>query len=177
MDERGAEMVDTISAAVERMRALIDDLLTYSQLGRAAPSDEPIELDAVLSGVRRELTSQISASGSRVTADRLPVVSGDHGLLTQLFGNLLSNAVKFRVPGQPAQVHVSAARDGATWRIAVRDDGIGIKPDYHDRVFAMFRRLHTQDEYGGTGIGLAIVRRVAELHGGTVELVSDEGAG
>ena len=177
MDERGAEIVDTISAAVERMRALIDDLLTYSRLGRAAPSAEPVELDAVLSGVRRDLAAQLASSGSRVTVDRLPVVSGDHGLLAQLFGNLLSNAVKFRMPGQPAQVHVSATRDGDTWRISVRDDGIGIKPDYHDRVFAMFRRLHTQDEYGGTGIGLAIVRRVAELHGGTVELVSDQSAG
>ena len=177
VDERAGQIVTTISEAVDRMRQLIDDLLSYSRLRRSDLALDSVALDAVLTGVRADLASAISAADATLEVGPLPVVHGDKGMLGQLFSNLVANAVKFRAPGRRCVVRVSSTSADRMLRIAVTDNGIGIDPAYHERIFAMFRRLQPQDEYDGTGIGLTVCRRVADLHGGRVEVTSvpDEG--
>ncbi len=159
-----------------RMNQLIDGLLAYSRVGTAQLERAPTDLNEVLATCLRDLQVTIQESGARVTADRLPVVPGDRTQLGQLLQNLLSNAVKFR-NGRPPRVHVGARRDGDRWVISVSDDGIGIPPGFHDRIMGIFQRLHTQAEYPGTGIGLAICKKVVERHGGEIWVTSSPGRG
>ncbi len=176
LQEDAARCMAFIEDGAIRMNQLIDGLLAYSRAGTARLERVPTDLNEVLATCLRDLQVAIEESGATVSADRLPVVPGDRTQLGQLLQNLLSNAVKFR-DGRPPTVHVGARREGDRWVISVSDDGIGIPPEFHDRIMGIFQRLHTQAEYPGTGIGLAICKKVVERHGGEIWVTSSPGRG
>jgi signal transduction histidine kinase len=165
-----AEAHEYIGFAVDgatRLQALISDLLMYSRVGTSAPRRQPVDCTAVMETARHALRVAIQESGAEIQSTKLPVVMGDAAQLTQLFQNLLANAIKFR-GDQPPRISVRAEPDGADWRFEVQDNGIGIEPEYHDRIFVMFQRLHSRDAHPGTGIGLAICKKIVERHGGRI---------
>ena len=156
-----------------RMQGLINDLLRYSA---SAPRRERLEpMDRRRARRRWPIWQAIDESGAVVTHDDLPAVPADPTQLVQLFQNLIGNALKFR-DGTP-RVHVAAERNGEDWLFSVRDNGIGIEPEYVERIFLIFQRLHTRDKYPGTGIGLAICKKIVERHGGRIWVESRPGQG
>ena len=161
---------------VTRMRSLINDLLTYSRVGKeekpSAPTDSRAALDRALANLR----VTIAERGAVVVAGQLPMVMGNPPQLTQVFQNLIGNGLKFCKEGQP-EVRVSAERQGGEWVFSVSDNGIGIDQQYADRIFLIFQRLHKRDEYEGTGIGLAICKKIVERHGGRIWVESEPGKG
>ena len=176
LDDDAREFIGYAVDGVNRMQSLIADLLAFSRVGSRGGAFEPTDLGAVFRRALANLEAAVEESGAEVTADPLPTVRGDAVQLGQLFQNLVGNAVKFR--GQaPPKVHVSAARQGAEWRISVRDNGIGIEPEYAERIFVIFQRLHGRAEYPGTGIGLAICKKIVERHGGRIWVESAAGQG
>ena len=169
---------DFIAFAVdgaERMQPLIRDLLEYSRIGSRGNAPEPTNLEEVLDAALANLTAAIEESDAEVTRDPLPTLSVDASQLTQLFQNLIGNALKFR--HETPRVHVSAVTEEDLVTFSVRDNGIGIQSDYVERIFAIFQRLHTRDEYAGTGIGLAVCRRIVERHDGRIWAESEPGVG
>jgi light-regulated signal transduction histidine kinase (bacteriophytochrome) len=160
----------------KRMQHMINDLLTYSRVGTHGQDFAPVDCEDVLERTLTNLRMMIDEQGAQVTGDPLPVVMGDETQLGQLFQNLISNAVKFR-GAHPPEVHVGARRMGRTWRFSVRDNGIGIPAKHRERIFLMFQRLHTQEEYPGSGIGLAICQKIVERHGGRIWVESQPGEG
>jgi PAS domain S-box-containing protein len=171
---------DFIAFAVDganRMQRQINDLLAYSRVGTRGKAPAPTDSHAAVGQALATLTAAIDEAGALVTSDDLPLVLADESQLVLVFQNLIGNAIKFHRPGEPPRVHVSAHREGRMWSFAVRDNGIGIAPEFHPRLFAIFQRLHTRDEYAGTGIGLAICKRIVERHGGQVGLQSELGKG
>ncbi len=159
-----------------RMRKLINDLLTYSRVGMRGNEFEPINSEAVLFQSINDLKVTIEDNGALVTHDPLPMVMADRAQLGQLFQNLIGNAIKFR-GNEPPRVHISASRNGNGWIFSVRDNGIGIASEYAERIFVIFQRLHSRQEYAGTGIGLAICKKIVERHGGRIWVKSDVGKG
>jgi len=166
------EYVDHIAAGAARARALIDDLLAYARSGGSGLTVAPVDSGLLVGDVVRDL-----GASDRVTVGVLPMVGADRVALSQLFQNLISNGLKFTRGEEPAHVEVAAARDGDGWRFDVSDDGIGIAPEHAEAVFGMFRRLNAQDEYAGTGMGLAICRRIVERHGGRIWVSATSGGG
>jgi two-component system sensor histidine kinase/response regulator len=177
LDAEAHEFIGFAVDGAKRMQALIDDLLTYSRLGTKAKPLQPTDCDALVETALRSLHLAISESGAQIRCDALPVVMGDAAQLTQLFQNLIANAIKFR-GGQAPQIAVRAEPEDGCWRFEVRDNGIGIAPEYFDRIFVMFQRLHSRSAYPGTGIGLAICKNIVERHGGRiwVESAPEQGA-
>jgi signal transduction histidine kinase len=160
------------------MRALISDLLRYSRSGQAPLHSQPLDANELVREALSSLDAAVRDAGAEVRVGDLPTVVADRAALAQLFGNLLSNALKFTDGRRPPEVEVSAAREGdGEWRFTVADNGLGIPPGDAERVFGMFERLHGPDEYGGTGIGLAICRRIVERHGGRIWCEPREGGG
>jgi light-regulated signal transduction histidine kinase (bacteriophytochrome) len=176
LDDDAREFIGYAVDGVNRMQSLIADLLSFSRVGSRGGAFEPVELERVLERTLSNLETAIEESGATVTADPLPTVTADPVQLGQLFQNLIGNAVKFRGEAAPA-VHVSAERRGGEWRFAVRDNGIGIEPEYVERIFVIFQRLHGRAEYAGTGIGLAICKKIVERHGGRIWVESEPGQG
>jgi PAS domain S-box-containing protein len=169
-DSLDADARDFIGFAVDgakRMQALIDDLLTYSRVGTITISLQPVDCMTVVKKVINSIRVAMDESGARITCDPLPTVMGDATQLAQLFQNLIANAIKFRGDQAP-QVHIYAESDENCWRFSVQDNGIGISPEYFDRIFVMFQRLHSRSTYPGTGIGLAICKKIVERHGGRI---------
>ncbi|MFU8868420.1 PAS domain-containing protein [Natronococcus sp.] len=160
----------------DRMREMIDGLLAYSRIETAGEPLEPVELEAVFDDVLAELGGRIEESNAEISAEPLPRVEGDPKQLRQLFRNVLSNALTYSRDGSP-RIAVSTDRQGTMWRISVSDEGIGIDPDDIERIFEVFNRLHTHDEYAGSGIGLALCRRIVERHGGEMWADSEPGEG
>ncbi len=177
LDESAEEFIGHMQDGVERMQRIIDDLLAYSRVDRTELHPEDVDLEAILETVLRGLAPEIAERRAEVTHDSLPVVCGEPGQLAQLLQNLIANGMKFTAEGVEPRVHVSALRDGARWRVSVRDNGIGIDPDHVGRIFKMFQRLHSNDEYPGTGIGLAISEKIAERHGGEITVEPAVGGG
>ena len=161
----------------QRMQALIHDLLALSRVGTQGRPPVPVDTAAVMAAVLRWLGPALEESGGEVVAGGLPTVTADAGQLQQLFQNLVANALKFRRPDVPPRVEVSAAREADRWRFTVRDNGIGFEPEFAEQIFVVFQRLHTRAEYPGTGVGLAICRKIVERHGGTIWAESAPGAG
>jgi PAS domain S-box-containing protein len=176
LDEDAEEFIDYAVDGAERMQRLINDLLSYSRVGTRGRELAPTELSVVMEAAMANLRLAIEENDAQVTSDTLPTITGDRPQLMQLFQNLIGNAIKFRGEESP-EVHVGAERQDGEWLISVRDNGIGLDPEYADRVFVIFQRLHGRREYEGTGIGLAVCKRIVERHGGRIWVESTPGAG
>lgn len=177
LDENADRWIEFAVDGCNRMRTLIGDLLRYSRTGRELIEPGPVDMDEITRQAEADLGPMIADAGARVSIDALPTVLGDAGQLRQLMANLLSNAVKFSRPGTPPEVDVTAGADGGYWEFRVSDQGIGIAEEYRQRIFGIFQRLHGRDSYAGSGIGLAIARKIVELHGGTIWADSGPGGG
>ncbi|HEY9420184.1 MAG TPA: PAS domain S-box protein, partial [Thermoanaerobaculia bacterium] len=165
LDSEADEFIGYVLDGATRMRHLIQDLLAYSRVQMSGTERGRVSLAAVLREVTSGLGAALEESGALVTHDDLPAVLGDEVLLRQLFQNLLSNAIKFR-GAEPPRIHIEVQPGEGFWRISVRDNGIGIPAKFFDRIFVIFQRLHSRGQYGGTGIGLAICKKIVEAHGG-----------
>ena len=176
LDARADEFIAHAVGGSQRMQALIDDLLAYSRVSAAPCVFAPTDTATALARACANLAKAIEESQARVTHGNLPTVNADAGQLTQLFQNLVGNAIKFR-GDKPALVHVDASQEAEVWRFTVTDHGIGIEPAYFTRIFRLFQRLHTREEYAGTGIGLTICQRIVERHGGRIWVASEPGSG
>jgi light-regulated signal transduction histidine kinase (bacteriophytochrome) len=170
LDADAHEFIGFAVDGAKRMQALIEDLLAYSRVASRAKPLQPTDCAAVVQTVLRSLRMAIEESGAEIQCGALPVVMGDAAQLTQLFQNLIANAIKFRGNQSPQiQLHAEPEdAEGAFWRFAVQDNGIGIAPEYFDRIFVMFQRLHNRSAHPGTGIGLAICKKIVERHGGRI---------
>jgi light-regulated signal transduction histidine kinase (bacteriophytochrome) len=162
-----------------RMQRLIQDLLAYSHVGTKGIDLIPISSRDALQQALINLRGTIEQSGAQVTSDPLPSVLADAGQLVQLFQNLIGNALKYQKgKGDMPLVHVSAITSGrGRWVFSVKDNGLGIDPQYFEKIFGMFQRLHRRDEFTGTGIGLAICKKIVQRHGGTISVESRPGQG
>lgn len=176
LDEQGRDWLRRTSQSVTHLRSLIDDLLAYSSVDAAPRAFERVPLREVVDRASLLLDAAVRESNARITCDELPEVLGDRTQLVQLVTNLVGNAIKYRGPAAPV-IHVGAERQGDGWLFAVRDNGIGIAPKYHQQVFEVFKRLHDAKQYPGTGIGLAVCRRVVNRHGGKIWVESKAGEG
>ncbi len=178
-DKLDAETNEFIAFAVEgaqRMRALITDLLAYTRAGENTQEATLVDCGALLARVLGDLHLAIEDSAAEVTYNALPTAPGDARQVGLVFQNLLSNALKFR-SAAPPRIHIAARREGAQWVFSVRDNGIGLDPRHAERIFQVFQRLHTRREYAGTGIGLAICKKIVEQHGGRLWVESEPGKG
>jgi len=176
LDADANEFIDFAVDGAVRMRKLINDLLTYSRVGTQGKELSPTDSEAVLAQSVNDLKVAIEENGALVTHDPLPTVMADRPQLGQLFQNLIGNAIKFR-GNEPPRVHISSSRNGSGWIFSVRDNGIGIAAEYSERIFVIFQRLHSRQEYAGTGIGLAICKKIVERHGGRIWVESEIGKG
>jgi len=176
LDTDADEFITYAVDGATRMQQMINALLTYSRVDTRGKDFKPTDCKSVLEAVLANLRVAIEESGAVVTHDPLPTVMADEVQLTQLFQNLIDNAIKFR-GDEPPRVHISAKQKGAEWVFSVRDGGIGIDPQFAERVFVIFQRLHGKQEYPGTGIGLAICQRIVERHGGRIWMESQPGEG
>jgi signal transduction histidine kinase len=178
LDERGDGYIGFIVDGARRMQLLINDLLAFSRVGRAGGDSELIPASELVDQARTSLTTAIEEAGASVEAGELPPVRGQRALLVAVFQNLIGNAVKFRGADPPA-VRIEARPDGAggLWEFSCTDNGIGIDPEFADRIFVIFQRLHPRDHYDGSGIGLAMCRKIVEHHGGRIWLDTDHRGG
>ncbi|MDF2441665.1 MAG: hypothetical protein JWN98_2649, partial [Abditibacteriota bacterium] len=172
----GKEFLDYAVDGSRRMQRLINDLLDYSRVGTRGKAFAPVDTTQALQSALMNLDVAIGESGAQVTYDTLPTVLGDDSQLIRLFQNLVGNALKFHDVEVP-RVHITAIEKPDEWEFSVRDNGIGIAPEYAERIFAVFQRLHTRTEYPGTGMGLAICKKMVELHGGQIWVESQVGQG
>ncbi|MGF6940466.1 signal transduction histidine kinase [Streptomyces auratus] len=177
LDDRAQQYIAFAVDGANRMQALINDLLAFSRVGRVHAEHTDVDLEALLGQVLESLSIAIEESAATVTHDPLPTVPGDTTQLGMLLQNLLSNALKFRSPDKPPSVHLSAHRTDGYWQFSVDDNGIGIDPAYSEKIFVIFQRLHTRESYPGTGIGLALCKKVVEYHGGTIAVDHDHAPG
>ncbi len=167
LDAEADEFIGYAVDGARRMQALVNDLLAYSRVGRRELKVTSIDFEKVVATLQQDLRSAISDSAAAITHDPLPTLEADPLQLRQLLQNLLANAIKFRGK-EPPQVHLSAVEGSSEWTIAVRDNGIGIPEGQRDRIFDIFQRLHSRSEYPGTGIGLAVCKKIVERHGGRI---------
>jgi light-regulated signal transduction histidine kinase (bacteriophytochrome) len=172
LDERADQYIAFAVDGALRMQALINDLLAFSRIGRLTEGFTDVDLNQVLEQVRSQLELR-AGEDAEITWAGLPIVEGEDPLLTTLFVNLVGNSLKFRRPEIPPVITITAEGDDKEWRINVRDNGIGIEAEFADKVFVIFQRLHARDAYEGTGIGLAIVKKIVEYHGGRIWLDLD----
>ncbi|WP_169405687.1 PAS domain S-box protein [Deinococcus apachensis] len=177
LDERGHAYLRQIVRGGQRMKRLVDDLLAFSRLNTQQRPLEPVDGAAVLAEVLDLLAPDLEATGGEVASGPLPTVRADEGQLSRLLVNLIGNALKYHRQGVAPRVHVSAERDGRMWRFAVADNGVGIERRYLEQVFEPFKRLHAQDQVEGSGLGLAVSRKIVERHGGRLWLESTPGEG
>jgi len=176
LDSDAHEFIAYAADGASRMQSMINDLLDYSRVGTGGKTFEKTDCAHVCSQAIVNLQGAIEESGAVVTQNNLPTVKADETQLIQLFQNLIDNAIKFRGKESP-HVHVAAKKKGEEWLFFVQDNGIGIDPQYAERIFVIFQRLHNRRKYSGTGIGLAICMRIAERHGGRIWVESKPGKG
>ena len=176
LDDEADEYIGFIVDTAERMQALINDVLDYSRMGRGQLSLESIDSNAVVKQVLRSLHTAIAEANVDVVLAPLPVIEADPRQIGMVFQNLISNAVKFRNTQQPT-VHVSARQQDGMWQFSIKDNGVGIKREHQDRIFELFKRLHSRKKYKGTGIGLALCKKVVERHGGRIWVDTEVGTG
>jgi light-regulated signal transduction histidine kinase (bacteriophytochrome) len=176
LDAKADKYLGYIMEGATRMQQLINDLLEFSRVGTRGKELKLNDGEAVISQVLDNLKFAIAQSQAVVTYDSLPTVMADETQLIQLFQNLISNAIKFRRE-EPPHIHISAVQGETEWVFSVCDNGIGMEPEYFDRIFVIFQRLHSRAEYPGTGIGLAVCKKIVERHGGRIWVESTLGVG
>lgn len=176
LDASADEFISFAVDGAQRMQILINDLLTYSRVGTRGKEFEPVDVELVWQRVLTNLHTAIEESKASITHDPLPTLLGDPSQLSQLLQNLIANAIKFRGEKTP-RIHFSAKKESGEWIFSVKDNGIGIAPEFYDRIFLIFQRLHSRSEYPGTGIGLAICKKIVERHGGRIWVESVPGQG
>jgi len=177
LDDEAREFIDYAVDGATRMQRLINDLLDYSRVSRKGKPLAPVELGPVVREAVVNLAGMIEECGAEIDIGPLPQVLADEAQMTSLFQNLIGNAIKYRKPERRPKVTISAERQGEFWAIAVADNGIGIAPQFFDRIFVLFQRLHTRREYPGTGIGLALCKKIVDRHGGQIRVESEVGEG
>jgi signal transduction histidine kinase len=170
LDERAQQYIGFAVDGATRMQSLINDLLGFSRIGRVHNATQPVDLNRIVEQVEESLALAIEESSAQIIRPDLPTVVGDPTLLTMLWQNLIGNAIKFRRPEHPPVVQITAEHDDGVWTFAVKDNGIGIDPDFAGKIFVIFQRLHPRDSYPGTGIGLAVSKKIVEYHGGHITL-------
>jgi light-regulated signal transduction histidine kinase (bacteriophytochrome) len=175
LDDEGREFLDLAVAGAKRMDSLIAELLEYSRTGRTETTSEPTDLSGAWSVAVRNLSAAIADAGAEVSCGPLPAVMADRGEMVQVLQNLLGNAIKYG--GEEPRIHAEAIRRGDQWEVSISDDGPGIDPRHHDRIFVLLQRLHRGDEIEGTGMGLAICKKIVEGHGGRIWVDSEPGEG
>ncbi|MEU6313253.1 CHASE3 domain-containing protein [Streptomyces sp. NPDC047014] len=168
LDEKADQYIAFAVDGANRMQVLINDLLDFSRVGRVHAKHTPVDLDKVVDQTLASLSVGIEEAGAEITHEPLPTLTADPTQMGMLWQNLIGNAVKFRRPGLPPRIHIGAEREGELWRFTVTDNGIGISAEYAEKVFVIFQRLHTKDAYSGTGIGLAMCKKIVEFHGGHI---------
>jgi light-regulated signal transduction histidine kinase (bacteriophytochrome) len=173
LDARGRQYIDFAVDGATRMQTLINDLLAFSRVGRLNSGHSIVDMNQVVADAISNLGPYIDETEARVTADPMPAVSGDASLLAAVIQNLLSNGIKFRSQVAAPVIALSVRRSGEDWLFTYHDNGIGIEPEYVERIFVIFQRLHPKDRYPGTGIGLAMCRKIIEYHGGRIWLDPD----
>jgi PAS domain S-box-containing protein len=176
LDSDADEFIAFAVDGATRMQRLIQDLLTFSRVGTKGKELLKTSSEDALQFALSNLRGAIEESGALVTHDPLPAVMADEMQLIQLFQNLVGNAIKYQNGGTP-KIHVGATNGGEQWKFSVQDNGLGIDPQYFDRIFGMFQRLHKREEFAGTGIGLAICKKIVERHGGQISVESQPGQG
>jgi light-regulated signal transduction histidine kinase (bacteriophytochrome) len=176
LDQDADDFIGFAVDGARRMQALINDLLAFSRVGTRGRAFEPTDSNAVLQKALTNLTTLMEESQAVVTHGPLPTILGDGGQLMQVFQNLIANAIKFR-GSEPPRIHLAAEPQGEGWRFTVQDNGIGIAKEHQERIFTIFQRLHPRSEYSGTGIGLAICKKIVERHGGHIWVESELGKG
>jgi signal transduction histidine kinase len=176
LDGSAIEFIDFAVDGVKRMQKLIQDLLQLSRVGTRAREFAVVNSEAALQTARLNLNAAIRQSGAQVTQESLPLVRADGGQLAQLFQNLIGNALKYSSEQTP-EIHIGCGEKDGFWQFSVKDNGIGIEPQYAERIFVLFQRLHGNGEYEGTGIGLAICKKIVERHGGNIWVESAAGQG
>ncbi|GAA1847369.1 sensor histidine kinase [Asanoa iriomotensis] len=177
LDERADQYIAFAVDGAQRMQRLINDLLAFSRIGRVNTGFVEVDLDRVMAEVSSQTESAREYAEGELVFHDLPTVLGEEALLTNLLTNLVSNSIKFRRPGVPPRVEVSARRVGDEWEISCADNGIGVEPEFADKIFVIFQRLHSKDAYPGTGIGLAIAKKIVEYHGGRIWVDVDTAEG
>ena len=173
LDERADQYIGFAVDGAQRMQRLINDLLAFSRIGRLTSGFGDVELNKVVVDAAAQFDSLREETGAQITFEDLPVVRGEEPLLGALFANLIGNALKFRHPDRVPIVHLSAEVVGDEYEITCQDNGIGIAPEFADKVFVIFQRLHAKETYAGTGIGLAIAKKIIEYHGGRIWIDSE----
>ncbi|MBA3848224.1 MAG: PAS domain-containing protein [Planctomycetes bacterium] len=168
LDARAQQYMRFAVEGAVRMQGLVASILEYSRHGRMPSVDEPVPLATVVAEAIEQAQPRIDACAAHIDVGDLPTVRGSAAQLTSVMRHLIVNALTFRRPGQSPRVRITARRDGAAWAIAVHDDGIGIAPEHRERVFEVFKRLHSRDDYPGAGIGLALCRKIVGRHGGRI---------
>ncbi len=176
LDKTADEYIQFIVDGAERMQTLIDDILTYSRVTTRTLPFEPVEMEEILQTVLVNLTVAAEQAKAKITHDPLPVINADSSQMGQVIQNLIANAIKF-FEGEFPVIHISARQEGEEWVFSVKDNGIGIDPELFDRMFDLFKRLHPQDKYPGTGVGLAVTKKIVERHGGRIWVESQPGEG
>jgi PAS domain S-box-containing protein len=176
LDADGNEFISLAADGAKRMNMLIKDLVAYSRVGFGGEKFKPTDCGDILSQTLENLKVTIKANDAVVTHNSLPMITAAASQIIELFQNLIGNAIKFRAK-EPPHIHVSAKEGEKEWIFSVRDNGIGIDPQYKERIFAVFRRLHGREEYSGSGIGLSICRKIVERHGGRIWVASEPGRG
>jgi signal transduction histidine kinase/PAS domain-containing protein len=176
LDETAVEFMDFAIDGAERMQQLISDLLEYSKVGTEGRDLEPVNCSRIMDGVLNSLNEAIKSQKASVECSPLPIINGDEAQLARLFQNLVGNALKFTGEAVP-RIQIWAELQGGDWVFSVKDNGIGIAPDYQERIFGMFARLHSRTKYSGTGIGLALCSKIAQRHGGRIWVESEIGHG
>jgi light-regulated signal transduction histidine kinase (bacteriophytochrome) len=177
LDSDADEFISYAVDGATRMQRLINDLLAFSRVGTRGKPFAPTEMRSVLQQAKDNVRSLIEEAQATITNDELPVITADETQLVQLFQNLIANAIKFRKKEEPLRIRISAERKNDEWLFGAHDNGIGIDPKYFGRIFVLFQRLHAGGEYPGTGIGLAISKKIVERHGGRIWVESQPGKG
>jgi len=177
LDDKAGTYINYIVDGAHRMQTLINDLLSFSRVTTRGKEFVTVDCNAVVQRVLSDLGLMIQKSNARIHASDLPRVLADETQLGQVFQNLIGNAIKYHAKDREPEVQVSAVKKDEEWLFSIRDNGIGIDPRFFDRIFLLFQRLHTREEYSGTGIGLTIVKKIVERHGGRIWVESEPGTG